>query len=288
MKITLYILMVIASAATGFTQVQHAWSENGMTGPRLSLNYHPDSPEQSNPVECFMYFVPLTSLTSVTIATSPETTFSADITSQKTEQHGKTVRVQCNFEITGNGNYVTSYNPEEMIKNKLSQKKNPREVTNLLESIRITGSCKGRIEGIGKVDGDAIQMERVEVSFNRDNTESPVEISMYDIPKQNGQFLYENRTNCQVARINSLTFKQDKKGKPGMSVEIASLKKAKKKEGVFSKLTAMVANILLTSIPVDPVGNATMMDFSTALYEKKPVFVFPYADNIKTQHVSKL
>ena len=235
-----------------------------------------------------MYFVPLTSLTSVTISTTPDTSFSADITSWKTEQHGKTVRVQSNFEITGNGSYSASYNPEEMIKNQLLRKKNPNEVTKLLESIRITGSCKGGIEGIGKVDAGGIQMEQVEVSFNRDRTESPVEISIYDISKKNGVFLYENRRNCQVARVNTLTFKQDKNGNPSMSVQIASLKKAKEKEGVFSKLTAIIANILLTSTPVDPVGNATLMDFSTALYEKKPMFVFPYADNIKTQQVSKL
>ncbi len=288
MKTKLYILLMIAATAAGYTHGQQVSSEEGATGPCLSLNYHPNLPGQSNPVDCFMYFVPLTSLTSVTVSTAPETTFSANITSWKTEERGKTVRVKCNFEITGDGNYSASYNPEEMIKNQLLRKKNPGEITKLLDSICITGSCKGRIEGIGKVNGDSILMEQVEVSFNRDNTESPVEISIYDISKENGTFLYENRTNCQVARVNSLTFKQDKNGNPSMSVEIASLKKAKAKEGVFSKLTAMIANILLTSTPVDPVGNATLMDFSTALYKKKPMFVFPYADNIKMRQVSKL
>lgn len=283
----LFILLVVSAAATGYAQDLKESTGSGVTGPRLHMNYHPEN-TQSNSVDCFMYFIPLTSPTSVMVDSSPGTTLSANITSWKTTQQGKTVRVQCNFEISGDGNYSASYNPREMIESQLAKKKNPSEVTKLLECIRIDGPCKGRIRGLGKVVNGKVQMKEVEVSFNRNNSQSSVEISMYDIPKVNSKFLYENRKNGQVARVNALKFKQDKNGISLMSVEIASLKKAEEKHGLFSKLTAMIANILLTSTPVSPVGGSTMMDFSTALYQKKPVFVFPHASNIKSQEMSKL
>lgn len=235
-----------------------------------------------------MYFVPLTSLTSLAVTTEPDTTFSAGITSWKTQQHSDVVRVQCDFQITGEGVYCASYCPQEMIRNQLGKKPDAKEITKLLEWIRLDGSCLGRIDGYGKIVNGNIQMERVEISFDRDNSNSPVEVSMYDVRKKNGTFLFENRTNCLVARVNSLKFKQDEDGTPRMSVEIASIKKHKGVEGIFSRLTAVIANVFFTSTPIAPTGNATMMDFGTALYKKQSVFTFPHASNIKSDQLSKL
>lgn len=251
------------------------------TGPRLHLDYDRDS-IPSNPVDCFMYFIPLTSPTSVTVSTEPGTTFRASITSWKTQQKGSRVYVKCDFEVTGQGDYRVSYIPDEMIRHSLSRADNPKEIAPLLEWIRLDGPCLGRIDGYGKIIGDSIQMESVEISFTRDNTKSPIQVSIYDVPRVRGRYLFENRTNCQIARINSLTFNRNDGQSPRMSVEIASLKKPQKKEGLFSRLTAMIANILSTSTPVAPVGNTTMMDFGVALYQKKPVFTFPAASNIQS------
>jgi hypothetical protein len=81
------------------------------------------------------------------------------------------------------------------------------DYTQLLEWIRLNGPCLGRIQGIGQIVNQTIKMEFIEVVFNRNNMLSPVEVSIYDIPCVNGEFLYENRYNCKIARINSLTFK---------------------------------------------------------------------------------
>lgn len=285
MKIALFslfslLLVLTVSGYAGNTYT--GTSGNLLTGPVLRLDYQPDS-IPSNPVDCFMYFVPLTSPTPVTIATDPSTTFRASITSWETKQKGSTVFVECDFEVIGQGGYCATYIPDEMIRHSLSRKQKAKEITKLLEWIRLDGPCLGRIEGYGKVIDGKIQMKSVEVSFNRNNSQSPVHVSIYDIPRVNGEFVYENRINRQIARVNSLGFKCDDDGSPRMSVEIASLKKPEKKEGFFSCLTAMIANILMTSTPVAPVGNTTMMDFGVALYEKEPVFMFPAALNIESE-----
>ncbi len=279
-----YILFVLLVTAVGWAQgIQSSSTTMDLiTGPELRLEYHPEA-NQSNPVDCFMYFVPLTSPTSVTVSTEPGTTLSANVTSWKRKQSGKTIHVQCDFEVTGSGGYTALYKADEMIEKQFkdSSKKKPRELNTLLEWIQLSGPCLGRIKGTGTMVGDTVQMNSIEVSFNRDGSQSPVQVSIYDIPRKKGKYIFDNRTNCQVARVNALKFKRSDNGTPRMSVEIASIKKAEKKEGFLSHLTAVIANILSTSTSVAPVGNTTMLDFGTALYEKQPAFTFPKAANIK-------
>jgi hypothetical protein len=256
-----------------------------LTGPELHLDYRPQA-GLTNPVDCFMYFVPLTSPTSMTITTAPGTTFVAGLTSWKTERKDDAIHVQCDFQIIGEGVYCASYNPQEMIYNQLVKNQNAKEATELLEWIRLDGPCLGRIEGFGKVVNNVIQMENVEVIFNRDNSKSPVVVSIYDVPSKDGKFLFENRTHCLVARVNSLTFKRNNDRTPRMSVEIASLTRYNEKEGVISRITAMIVNVFSTTSAITPIGNTAMMDFGATLYQKQPRFTFPYASNIKTAQVS--
>ncbi|MHC4552779.1 MAG: hypothetical protein ACYSUT_08435 [Planctomycetota bacterium] len=253
------------------------------TGPELQLDYQSGT-KQSNPVDSFMYFLPLISPIGISVETDPGTTFAANITSWKRTQEGKTIYVECDFDVTGKGKYAAVYDSGEMIGKRLKREtdlKKVKEITKMLEWIRLSSACLGRIEAVGKTVNGEVQMDEVVISFNRDKSQSPVEVSMYDIPNKKGQFLYANRRNAHIARINSLTFKRTDSGTPQMSVEIASLKKAKDKEGFLSHLTAMIANILSTSTAVAPVGNSTMLDFGTALYEKQSEFTFPKATNIK-------
>lgn len=285
MKISLFTIVLLLTAMTLSCYAdapQTGTSHKLLAGPALRLDYDPDS-IPTNPVDCFMYFVPLTSPTSVLVKTDPGSTFRASITSWETKQRGKKVRVECDFEVTGQGDYRAIYIAEEMIRHSLRGKNKTKEITRLLEWIQLDGPCLGRIEGYGKVVNGQIQMESVEVCFTRNNSKSPVQVSIYDIPRINGEFLFENRTNCQVARVNALRFKCEDDETPRMSVEIATLTKAEEKEGIFSRLTAMIANILMTSTPVAPVGNSTMMDFGVALYEKDPVFRFPVAVNLASE-----
>jgi hypothetical protein len=274
--------LIFAFFSVIFTYGQSLVSEMA-TGPTLKLSYSSDQ-KTLNPVDAFMYFVPLTSPTSVVAATEAGTTLSAAVTSWETREDKGKIYLKCNFQVSGSGSYCTFYDPNEMIQlfseNNTSKRK---ELTKLLDWIRLSGPCLGQISGVGKIVGSDIQMEYIEVQFNSKNTVSPVEVSIYDIPSVKGEYLYENRRNSKIARINSLKFRQCDGGVPHMSVELASVKKAEEKEGFFSGLTAIIANILSTSTPVSVVGNTTMMDFGRALYEKQQNFTFPRAENFSLQ-----
>ncbi|MCE5186980.1 MAG: hypothetical protein LLF76_12730 [Planctomycetaceae bacterium] len=235
-------------------------------------------------MDAFMYFVPLTSPTSIVIATQSNNTLRAKVTSWKTEQADGKAYVECDFTISGDGSYCAFYDPNEMIQD-CSHENGPEasEYPELLEWIRLSGSCLGHIRAVGKVAGNSVKMERIEVRFNYRGTQSPVEVSIYDVPRVDGEFLYANRRNCRIARINSLQFKQCSNGLPRMSVQLASIRKAHRRDGFLSGLTAMIANLLSTTTPVSTIGNATMMEFAKALYEKEQAFTFPQARNFKIQ-----
>ena len=283
MKTLLYIIIAGLVLQTGLLAktVENDSYSQLMTGPTLQLNY--DSKTKQNPVYNFMYFIPLTSPTSVSVEMAEGTTFTAHLTSWEKKQVKNTVFVECDFKVVGKGAYSVIYDPNEMIGTKINRKeydKGDKKIDTLLEWIRLDGPCLGHVKAVGTVDGDNVQMDSILVSFNRDGTKSPVQVSIYDILRKDNTFEYENRSNCQVARINTIKFQRTEKS-PEMSVEIASLTKGKGKEGFMSHLTAFVANILSTSTPISEVGNDTMMDFGLALYEKQDLFVFPRALNVK-------
>jgi len=280
-NLRLFCLVIGIFCATTFGQ--GPTPRETASGPTLKLSYSAER-KHLNPVDAFMYFVPLTSPTSVVSSTEAGTTLSAAVTSWKTRQEKGKVYLECNFQVSGSGSYCAFYDPNEMIQmfDKQNNAKH-RELTRLLEWIRLSGPCLGQIKGVGKMVGSEVEMEYIEVLFNRQNTVSPVEVSIYDIPAVKGAFAYDNRRNCKIARINSLSFSQCDDGIPRMSVELASVKKANENEGFFSGLTAMLANILSTSTPVSLVGNATMMEFGRALYEKQNAFTFPRAENFSLQ-----
>jgi hypothetical protein len=260
-----------------------AGSQQFMTGPTLQLNY--DSNTKINPVYNFMYFIPLTSPTSVSVEMAEGTTFTAHLTSWKKKQSKNTVFVECDFKVVGEGAYSVIYDPNEMIGTKINCKdydENDKKISTLLEWIRLDGPCLGHVKAVGVIDGDNVRMDSIDVSFNRDGTKSPVQVSLYDIVRKDNKFTLDNRVNGQVARINTIKF-QRTQDSPEMSVEIASLTKNQGKEGFLSRLTAMVANILSTSTPISEVGNDTMMDFGLALYQKQDLFVFPRAVNVKEE-----
>ena len=249
-------------------------------GPTLLLDYQP-AETFKNPVDAFMYFVPLNSLTGVRTEINPGTTFTAGVVNwQLKKERKEAFTLSCDFEITGQGLYKVIYDPVEMID--LVQTKHPKDKTqtNLLDWIQFNGDCKGRIEASGYGQGDHAVIQEVTVSFTRDGSKSPVLIAIYDIPSVNGKFLYANKQNNTVARVNTLTFKRSEKS-PRMNVEIASLNKADRSENWISSLTAMFANLVLHPMPISEIGSETMMDFGLALYRKKTDFTFPAAETLR-------
>lgn len=282
-KYSLILVMALSVSLAAVLAAQDAdAADSADFGPTLRLEYTPK--QLVNPVDAFMYFVPLNSLTAVSVQTDPDTSFAAGVVNwQRNDGRNNSFTLYCDFEITGSGLYKVVYEPNEMIDLVSRGKTNNRRITGFLDWIQLDGACRGRVVASGRIhDGDAV-IEEVSISFNRGRQRSPVTIALYDVPRVEGRFDYCNRQNSSIARVNTLTFRRTDES-PRMSVEIASVHKAHQSEGLFSSITAMFANMLLSAQPVSVVGNETMLEFGLALFHKKTEFTFPVAETLTTSH----
>ena len=269
-------LVGLAAASSG---QQTALYNDMLSGPTLQLEYTPE--QLANPVDAFMYFVPLNSLTGVRTEIDPNTNFSAGIINwHRKDARKNTFTLTCDFEIIGSGLYKVIYEPGEMINFVSRGEQKEKKLTGLLDWIQFDGACRGQVEATGTLQGGDALVEKVSISFNRDGQRSPVTIAIYDVPRVNDRYEYSHRRNSTVARVNTLTFRRSDDA-PRMSVEVATVQKAHQSEGLFSSITAMFANLLLSAQPVSMVGNETMLEFGLALYYKKPAFTFPVAETLR-------
>lgn len=250
------------------------------TGPTLYLDYAPKT-SFDNPVEAFMYFVPLTSLTGVRIEIDPATNFSAGVVNWNYEPlRGRQFRLTCDFDVYGQGLYRVVYDPKEMIDFVRSRHPKEKTLTKLLDWIQVDGPCRGQIMALGRSENGRIEIDQITVSFVRDDAKSPVKTCIYDLPPKNKQYDYAHRVNVLVARVNALTFRRSEDW-PRMSVQVGSIVSENQAEGWISSLSAFLANFLLPAQPVSAIGNQTMLDFGKTLCEKQSEFVFPAAATIR-------
>jgi hypothetical protein len=280
-KYSLILVMAVSvSLAAASTAGEAQQGESDAFGPTLHLEYTPK--QLVNPVDVFMYFVPLNSLTAVSVQTAPDTRFAAGVVNwQRNDGRNNSFTLYCDFEITGSGLYKVVYEPNEMIDLVSRGKAGKSRITGLLDWIQLDGACRGRVVASGRIQSGEAEIEEVSISFNRDRQRSPVTIALYDVPRVEDRYDYGDRQNGTIARVNTLTF-QRSDGAPRMSVEIASVHKAHQSEGLFSSITAMFANLLLSAQPVSVVGNETMLEFGLALFHKKAEFTFPVAETLTT------
>lgn len=274
-----FVALCLAGIAAASTELQADLVENIQSGPTLHLEY--SSEQLANPVDAFMYFVPLNSLTGVRTEIDPNTNFSAGIINwQRKDTRKNTFTLTCDFEVSGTGLYKVIYEPGEMINFVGRKHQNEKKLTGLLDWIQFDGNCRGQVEAAGIVKGKEAVIETITIRFNRNGQRSPVTIAIYDVPRVDNRYAYGNRQNSTIARVNALTFQRSDED-PRMSVEVATVQKAHQSEGLFSSITAMFANLLLSAQPVSEVGNDTMLDFGLALYHKKPAFTFPVAETLR-------
>ena len=280
-KYKLFIgLLFLASVAAATQPMKDDVRYELAGGPTLQLEYNPEN--LPNPVDAFMYFIPLISLTGVSTEMDPNTNFGAGIVTWRRQDDTKNKRftLLCDFEITGSGRYKVLYEPGEMID--MIHRKYPNEKTlrNLLDWIQFDGPCQGQVQATGILDGSKAVVEKVCVDFNRNGLRSPVTIAIYDVTPVNSEYDYHNRQNSTIARVNALSFSRTETS-PRMSVELASVQKATGSEGMISSLKAMVANLFLPPLPISAVGNQTMLEFGQTLYHREPQFTFPVAELLR-------
>jgi len=267
-SVALWVFGSVASRADAPAQAD--------TGPTIRLDYgHGD--DSGSAVAAFMYFVPLISPEPVTAVTSPGSTQQARVTSALRRQSGRSFTTTCDFEFHGDGSQQDIFDLARPIHRHEAQLKAGRTLGKQLRAITVSGPGHGRVEVKGIVTNGVETVTQVRLRFNAQGQSSPVSIGLCDIRYLNGGF---RQVNEIVARVNTLTFRREP-GTPKMEVTVASVKNEGAGNGLFQNLTAglkgVAANLLIDPLPIETLGNRTMLEFGQALTSGATSFTFPHA-----------
>jgi len=274
---------------TGIDDDRSSADSNNLTkddfGPTILLSYSKETFKE-NPITSFMYFVPLISLTGVERQNSADNEQQIGIVSYESKITPKSFNVVCEFEMLGKGFYNNAFDPVGMMAIFIDELKEGESLTNMLDYIKFEGEGFGRIQVKGTIADSTQTVTEINMQFNAKSRKSPVTIGLYDVKPENGQYLYKNRANQSIARVNSLVFKKSKKD-PRMGIKVASISKSPDSDGFWATIRGSIANLLIRPPKVDKLGNDTMLDFGYALLKQKPKFTFPKAKNIKDVKIAE-
>jgi hypothetical protein len=233
-----------------------------------------------NPIESFMYFVPLIAPTLVDNISSANNEQQVGIISYEKTVTSKSFYLACDFEILGSGFHMNTFDSAGMIAAHTDELKKGEPLKDMLDYIKFDGEGFGCIEVKGTMTGSTPTVTEVAMQFNARGHKSPVTIGIYDIKPKDGQYKYENRSNRIFARVNSLVFKKTE-GTPHMGILVASISDAEESEGFISGVKGCIANLFITPPKVTKLGNTTMLEFGDALLKKNSTFTFPRAENLR-------
>ncbi len=276
LSIGIVVIVFIASPVFGETATARADSPNE-TGPTIVLDYG-SGKGRANTAADFMYFVPVVSLTLIECQTSKANTQTARLISFRKELADDGFSARCDFEMKGKGYHRNRYLPSSMI-DKYSKIQKGKTLKSMLDYIVVEGEGYGSIEVSGNIVNGTEVVNNIEIHFNRRGCKSPVCIGLYDVKRVNGKFDYADRCNEMIVRVNTLVFKRSDEGAK-MGVVVASITKARKKEGLWARFKGVVANLFIPPVEIDPAGNRAMLDFGHALYKQEKSFTFPKAKNL--------
>ncbi|MEI8044446.1 MAG: hypothetical protein WCL11_23750, partial [Verrucomicrobiota bacterium] len=141
------VSLVSISAAEALVSAQ---SSSADTGPTIRLDYAPGE-SGGNPVESFMYFVPLISPSPISSLTSPGSTQSVKVLSAKRHATGHSFLTICEFEFTGQGTHKSLFDLTGEIQRHQQKLKAGGFMRRRLNSITVNGGGSGRVEVAGTV-----------------------------------------------------------------------------------------------------------------------------------------
>jgi len=254
--------------------------EKELSGPTIYMDYGCGG-AKLNPIEDFMYFVPLVARTVVSTTVSSNNKQVAEIVSWKKESTNGLFKVLCEFEMKGAGAYEAVFDQNDMIAEYSRYFERGKDMENMLDFIRFEGDGLGLIEIQGQVVESVEQVTKVKIHFDRKSHKSPVTIGVYDVRFVEGGYNNGNRCDEIIVRVKNLTFTKSS-GVPRMVVQVASLTAKEASEGLWSAVKAVVANFFIKPMPVSEIGNETILEFGRALLEKKASFTFQKARNLRT------
>jgi hypothetical protein len=250
-----------------------------VNGPSITMSYREEN-FAKNPIASFMYFIPLLSVSPVDDVASPNNDQQVGIVSHNIDLRSKSFELICEFVILGSGFYQVTFDPAGIIATQTEKFKKGERLENMLDYIKVDGGGYGIIEVKGRITGSARIVTNVNIKFNARGNESNLTIGLYDVQPKDGEYEYENRSNEKVARVNELSFEKTEQT-PRMGIKIASIAGEKQSAGFFGKIKGMLANFFIKPPKVTMLGNTTMLEFGKALLQKRSVFTFPKAKNIR-------
>jgi len=251
------------------------------TGPTIRLDYGRDQ-SPGNPIDSFMYFVPLISPEPVSSSTSPGNTQTARVLSARRKSTLHSFLVTCEFEFTGNGSQQSILDLEPIIRRHDQELRAGGSTGRQLSSITVNGSGSGTVEVEGTVSNNVEIVREVRLRFNAHGKTSPVSIGLCEIRCHEGEF---QRCNEIVARVNTLAFRR-RPGPPKMEVTVASVKNKAAGDGLWQNfkgsIKGLAVNLLIDPLTVEAIGHRAMLDFGGALTSGASTFTFPRATNLKS------
>jgi hypothetical protein len=251
------------------------------TGPTLKLDYGAKNP-LTNPLDHFMYFVPLISPELISVTNNPGNSQCTRILSFNYRPNGKTFHATCEFEIAGTGWQRNNFDRSPDLERHGKELKAGKTLSHQITAMTIDGCGSGTLEIDGVISNQFRVATQILMRFNSRGHTSPVNIELADISLENGALQFKNPI---VARVNTITFRQ-KATDPHMEVSLDSVKRKDAGNSLWSNFVGgfkgMAANMFLPPVKVTSEGNQSMMDFGQALAEKRSAFTFPFAVRLKT------
>ena len=258
---------------------QQMSAQSVSTGPTAYFGYDGQTIIK-NPIDVFMYFVPLTSPARVTLEKSTESGQVAWITSYSLKTKKDRFEVRCEFTINGDGFFVNTFNHADII-DMNTRYREKLDTTTHLDYMRFDGGGYGAIEISGNYINGNPDLTELRIDFAAGSEKSPVTIGLYSIDPVDGSYDYENRYNITRARVSSLSFKKTQSDeRPRMEVRLSTLGNEASADGFIASVKGLVANLFISPVVITQHGNDTLFDFATAIYLRESKFTFPLAKNV--------
>jgi len=250
------------------------------SGPTLRFDYGGGKP-LDNPLQKFMYFIPLISRDPISMSTNAGNTQCARVVASHCQTNGAAFQAACQFEFVGEGLQRNVFDHDAAIRRHEQELKAGKPLMRQIVEITVQGSGSGRVEVEGTLTNGVHTVTEVRLRFNSPEHTSPVIVSLHDIVYRDGAIHLENEI---VARVNLLVFRQ-KSGTPKMEISLASVKPEGAEDSFWQncvgRFRGVVANFLIPPLTVPPDGHQAMMDFGLALAMEKATFTFPFASRLK-------
>lgn len=271
-------LMSVLFSCPVFCQNENEKNQDGK-GPTVYLCCK-ETNQKTNPLNEFMYFVPLISPVEVTNQQSQNNQQIGYVTSCSKQTKGDSFSTLCEFRMEGQGSNLNDFDKQGMIARNEKYAKKGKPIKNILDYIKFNGEGWGKIEIQGNIENGQKKVKKVVVHFNEHGNKSPVYAGLYSVKPKNGTYLYENKFDTKVARVNTLTFTDSGGESSKMDIKVDAVGKGEGNLGIVEGIVGSIANLIIAPFEITQKGNNEMLRLGMTLYENQPTFTFEKADNL--------